>query len=341
MKFPEPLRLGSLLPEAQDLAQITISGISAPKNAFSGSLIVFFKAPLAQELTESLHAAAWIVPPKTELPPHSPPTFVSERPRFTLMQILQRLEPFVVASEPAEHHPTAQIHPSASVAPGVSIGAYAVIAANVQIGQGVQIGAHCVLDQDVCVDKDVVLDPHVHLYPRVSIGARTQICSHTSIGMPGFGFEFEKGGWQRLPHLAGVVVGRDCSIGSHVAIAAGVLEPTRIDDSVILDNHIQIAHNTHLKTGNALAACTGIAGSTTIEPYCQIGGGSMIGGHITIGPQVQLTGMSMVNKSLTEPGRYSSGWPVEPNAQWRRKVAALSRLPGYIKERRAQGQTHE
>jgi UDP-3-O-[3-hydroxymyristoyl] glucosamine N-acyltransferase len=35
--------------------------------------------------------------------------------------------------------------------------------------------------------------------------------------------------------------------------------------------------------------------------------------------------MSLVTKSITEPGIYSSGWPVRPSVQWRRTVAEAHR----------------
>lgn len=341
MKFSEPHALQELFPEAASDVTVMISAITPPQKACCESLVVFFKPPTLEQSLLACQAAAWVVPTDSELPPGSPPTYFVERPRYELMLILRRYRALERPQELAQIDLSAIVHPDAVIGSGVTIGAYAVIAKGVYIDSGCTIGPHCILDERVSLAEGVSLHAHTHLYSDVHIGAHTTIHSHSVLGMPGFGFEFEQGSWEQIPHCGGVCVGQRCVIGSHVSIAAGVIEPTIVGDDVIMDNHIHLAHQVELKQGNAIAACVGIAGSTTIEPYCQIGGGSMISGHLTIGPQVQLTGMSMVNKSLTEPGRYSSGWPVEDNAQWRRKVASLNRLPEYLKKMRRQGAGHE
>jgi UDP-3-O-[3-hydroxymyristoyl] glucosamine N-acyltransferase len=76
----------------------------------------------------------------------------------------------------------------------------------------------------------------------------------------------------------------------------------------------------------AIAACTGVAGSTTIGRRCMIGGGVGFAGHIRICDDVAITGMTMVTRSITEPGTYSSGLPVAPSRVWRRTIATLRRL---------------
>jgi UDP-3-O-[3-hydroxymyristoyl] glucosamine N-acyltransferase len=101
---------------------------------------------------------------------------------------------------------------------------------------------------------------------------------------------------------------------------------------VILDNQIQIAHNVEIGQGSAMAACSVVAGSTTIGKYCQIAGLVGINGHIDICDGVMLTGMTMVTKSITEPGAYSSGMPHTTNKEWRRNMAHLRNLSDF-KER--------
>jgi UDP-3-O-[3-hydroxymyristoyl] glucosamine N-acyltransferase len=75
-----------------------------------------------------------------------------------------------------------------------------------------------------------------------------------------------------------------------------------------------------------MAACSGISGSTTIGRNCTIGGAVGMAGHLTIGDDVHFTGMAMVTRSIHEPGLYSSGVPVMPNAEWRRNAVRFRHL---------------
>ncbi|MEX0614414.1 MAG: UDP-3-O-(3-hydroxymyristoyl)glucosamine N-acyltransferase, partial [Methylophaga sp.] len=49
-------------------------------------------------------------------------------------------------------------------------------------------------------------------------------------------------------------------------------------------------------------------------------------GHIEICDGVQFTGMSMVTKSISQPGSYSSGIPVEPTHDWHKSVIRYRQL---------------
>jgi UDP-3-O-[3-hydroxymyristoyl] glucosamine N-acyltransferase len=95
---------------------------------------------------------------------------------------------------------------------------------------------------------------------------------------------------------------------------------------VKLDNLIMIAHNVHVGAHTAIAALTGISGSTTIGKRCQIAGEVAIGGHLTICDDVVFLGTTMVSHSITEPGVYSSGIPLEKATTWRRMVARFKRI---------------
>ncbi len=65
-------------------------------------------------------------------------------------------------------------------------------------------------------------------------------------------------------------------------------EDTVIGDGVKLDNQIMVAHNVRIGAHTAVAACVGIAGSTTIGERCTIGGASMLSGHLTLADGVRI-----------------------------------------------------
>jgi UDP-3-O-[3-hydroxymyristoyl] glucosamine N-acyltransferase len=104
------------------------------------------------------------------------------------------------------------------------------------------------------------------------------------------------------------------------------VEDTFIEEGVKPDNLIMIAHNVRVGAHTAIAALTGISGSTTIGKRCQIAGEVAIGGHLTICDDVVFLGTTMVSHSITEPGVYSSGIPLEKATTWRRMVARFKRL---------------
>ncbi len=60
-----------------------------------------------------------------------------------------------------------------------------------------------------------------------------------------------------------------------------------------------------------------------------IGGAVGTAGHITIADDVTITGYTMVSHSITEPGVYSSGIPLEEARTWRKLVGHFKRLPLY------------
>src|SRR3546814_1591776 len=76
----------------------------------------------------------------------------------------------------------------------------------------------------------------------------------------------------------------------------------------------------------AIAACTGIAGSTRIGRRCMIGGAVGIAGHIEVADDVIILGRAMVTGSIAKAGIYGSGLPLDDAREWRKTVARVRRL---------------
>jgi UDP-3-O-[3-hydroxymyristoyl] glucosamine N-acyltransferase len=106
----------------------------------------------------------------------------------------------------------------------------------------------------------------------------------------------------------------------------GAIEDTVIGDGVKIDNLVQIGHNVVIGDNTAMAACSGISGSTRIGARCTVAGAVGMAGHLEIADDVHFTGMAMVTRSQREPGVYSSGIPAMPSAEWRRAIGRLRRL---------------
>ena len=233
--------------------------------------------------------------------------------------------------------PAHNIHPSAQISEGVTLGEKVAIGANAVIEKGavisdhVIIGAGCFIGEQAKIGSHTKLWANVSVYHRVEIGTNCLIQANTVIGSDGFGYANDKGTWLKIPQLGSVIIGNNVEVGASTTIDRGALEDTVIKDGVILDNQIQIAHNVVIGENTAMAACSVIAGSSTLGKHCVIAGLVGINGHIDVVDNVVFTGMSMVTKNINEAGVYSSGMPCQTNKEWNKNNARIRKLESILK----------
>lgn len=223
-------------------------------------------------------------------------------------------------------HASAVIAADAQIGEGVHVGAHAVIGSAAQIGAGSFIGPGCYIGREAKIGAGARLAAQVHVGDRVQLGLRCQVQPGAVIGSRGFGNARGPRGWEEVPQLGTVIVGDDVEIGANTCIDRGALDDTVVGNGVRLDNLIQIAHNCVIGEHTAIAACTGIAGSTRIGARCMIGGAVGMSGHLDIADDVAILGMAMVTKSLPLKGVYGSGVPVTAARDWRKQIARMRRL---------------
>lgn len=221
---------------------------------------------------------------------------------------------------------TAEVSPLAHVAANVSIGDRSIIGDNVYVGPGTVIGPDC------SVGDDCRLVANVTLVRDVKLGLRGIFHPGVVIGADGFGNAMTPDGWVKVPQLGGVRIGNDVEIGANTTVDCGAIDDTVIDDGVRIDNLCMIAHNVHIGAHTAVAAMTGISGSTTIGKRCMFAGQVGVVGHVTICDDVVVSGKAVVSKDITEPGVYAASFTAEPAREWSRKVARFRRL-GQLIER--------
>jgi UDP-3-O-[3-hydroxymyristoyl] glucosamine N-acyltransferase len=215
-------------------------------------------------------------------------------------------------------HPEARVDPTCSIAPG------AVIEVAAELGARCRIGANAVVGGGVVLGEDCVIGPGATL-SHALLGDRVVVHAGVRIGQDGFGFAMGEGGHLKVPQLGRVLIGDDVEIGANATIDRGSGPDTVIGRGCKIDNLVMIAHNVHLGPGCIVVAQTGISGST------RIGAGSVLAaqvgviGHLTIGPRVQLAARSAVIRDLPGDQVYG-GAPAVPVKEWRRQVAAISRL---------------
>jgi len=228
-------------------------------------------------------------------------------------------------------HSTAAVHADATVSAKATIGAYVVIGPGTTIADDVVIEAHSFVGSKVHIGAGTRLFPRVTIYNNVHIGKACRVQSGVVLGSEGFGYAWAGEGWKQIQQVGGVRIGDNVHIGANTTIDCGAIEPTRIDDGVVLDNQIQIAHNVRIGRNTAIAGCVGIAGSTHIGTHCQIGGACNIVGHLSIADNVIINAASLVTRSILQAGRYGSGMPLQEEHAWRRSFVNLGKLQELFK----------
>jgi UDP-3-O-[3-hydroxymyristoyl] glucosamine N-acyltransferase len=223
------------------------------------------------------------------------------------------------------------VGPGAVIGKGTSIGPLSVVGEGVVIGSNCRIAAHCVIERSVAIGSDCRIDSGVIIRYGCRIGNRVIIQSGAVIGSEGFGNARENNRFIRIPCFGNVVIEDDADIGAATVIDRGNFEPTIIRQGVKLDNLIHIAHNVEVGDDSAIAAQTGISGSTRIGKRVLIGGQAGFVGHIEIGDDSFVGAKAGVSKDV-KPGAKVTGYPARDLMTMRRIEASQAQLPDLLRE---------
>ena len=184
---------------------------------------------------------------------------------------------------------------------------------------GVHIMAGC------RVEENVTLFPGVVLYEGTRVGPRCIIHSGTVLGAYGFGYKLADGKHVLSSQLGYVELGADVEIGAGSTIDRGTYGATVIGEGTKIDNLVMIAHNVRLGPDCVVVAQSGISGSTRIGAGSILAAQVGVTGHLILGPAVRLAARSAVIRDLPGGDTYG-GAPAVPIRQWRRQLAAMTRL---------------
>lgn len=307
-----------------------ISSIAPLETAGNEQITFISNAKYRPQLTACKAAAIIVSQADVEFCRDDQNLIITENPYLAYALLAQYMDRTPLPAE--QISPSAVISPEAKVGRNVAIGANAVIESGVVLGDNVVIGAGCFIGKNSKIGTNTKLWANVVVYHDVQIGDNCLIQSSAVIGSDGFGYANDKGNWIKIPQTGGVIIGNRVEIGACTCIDRGALDPTVIEDNVIIDNLCQIAHNVHIGFGTAVAGGVIMAGSLKVGRFCQIGGASVINGHMEICDGAIITGMGMVMRPITEKGIYSSGIPLQTNKAWR-KTATLTMNIDKINER--------
>jgi len=220
------------------------------------------------------------------------------------------------------------ISKTASIGKDVYIGAFTYIGDNVIIGDKVCIYPGCYIGDNVVVNEDSKLFAGVKIYNDCSLGSRVIIHSGAVIGGDGFGFAPQKDGtYKKVPQIGNVIIEDDVEIGANTTIDRATMGSTIIRKGVKLDNLIQIAHNVEIGENTAIAAQTGVSGSTKVGRNCIIGGQVGIVGHIQIADGTRINAQSGLSKSVTATNTALTGSPAYDYKSSLKSQAIFRNLP--------------
>jgi len=190
------------------------------------------------------------------------------------------------------------------------IGEFAFVGNRVKIGKNVKVYPQVYVGDDVVIGDNTVVYAGVKLYAMTHIGKNCIVHSGAVLGADGFGFAPQPDGtYKKIPQIGNVFVGDNVEIGANTTIDRSTMESTKIHDGVKLDNLIQIAHNVELGENTAIAAQSGIAGSTHLGKNCVVAGQVGISGHLHIADFTTFGPQAGVMSNVKETGKTIMGYP--------------------------------
>ncbi|MCS7077006.1 MAG: UDP-3-O-(3-hydroxymyristoyl)glucosamine N-acyltransferase [Bacteroidia bacterium] len=206
-----------------------------------------------------------------------------------------------------------------------------VIGEGTFIGDNTEIGANVVIGNHVKIGANCVIYPNVVIYDYTEIGNFVTINAGTVIGGEAFYFKRRPERFDKMLSKGNVVIEDYVEIGCNCTIDRGVSATTRIGAHTIMDNLIQIGHDTVIGKRCLIASQVGIAGVVEIEDDVIIWGQVGINKDLRIGKKAVLLGKTGVMSSL-EGNKTYLGMIAQEAKQTLREVAATKKLPEMLLE---------
>ena len=219
------------------------------------------------------------------------------------------------------------ISETASYGDNLYLGAFSYLGENVKLGDDVKIYPNAFIGDNVVIGNNVMIFPGAKIYSETVIGNNCVIHGGAIVGADGFGFSpDDKGVYSKVPQIGNVIIEDHVDVGAGTTIDRATLGSTIIRKGVKLDNQIQIAHNVEVGEHTAIAAQTGIAGSSKIGKNCLIGGQVGIAGHIQIGNRVKVQAQSGIGRNIKDD-EVIQGSPAFGYNDWNKSYVHFRNLP--------------
>lgn len=330
MKFTANQIAGILEGTVEGNPEIEVSKLAKIEEGIPGSL-TFLANPKYTSYIYSTEASIAIVSKDFEAEQEVKPTLIRVEDAYKAFSKLLEYYNQVKSNKSGIEQPC-YISESATYGEGIYLGAFAYLGDNVTIGKNVKIYPNVYIGDNVTIGDNCVLFAGAKVYSDCVIGNTVYIHSGAIVGADGFGFTpNEKGEYSKVPQIGNVIIEDNVDIGAGTSIDRATLGSTVIRNGVKLDNQIQIAHNVEIGAHTAIAAQTGIAGSTKIGKHCLIGGQVGIAGHLTIGDKVRIQAQSGIGRNIKN-GEVLQGSPSFNYSEWNRSYVHFKNLPKIVQE---------
>lgn len=275
-----------------------------------------------------LSRAAAVLVDASIAPANAPkPLIVVENARLALARLLAALRP--PRPKGPFRHATAVVEPDAEVAPDAYLGAHAYVGRRTRVGAGCVVGAGAYVGDDVTIGESSWLHPNAAVMDGCRLGSRVVLHAGCVVGSEGFGWAFVDGILERIPQVGNVVLEDGVEVGANSCIDRAQTGSTYVGAGTKIDNLVQIGHNSRIGKHCALAALTGLAGSTVVGDYVKIAGQVGTRGHMTIGSHSTVAGQSGVWGDVAE-GTTVSGNPAREHREELRREVMIRRLPKLV-----------
>ncbi|MBH1960180.1 MAG: UDP-3-O-(3-hydroxymyristoyl)glucosamine N-acyltransferase [Flavobacteriia bacterium] len=196
---------------------------------------------------------------------------------------------------------------------------------DIEVGEGTHIHPSAVIGNEVRIGKNCLIFPNVVIGDRTVIGDNVIIQSGTVLGGDAFYYRKLNGNFDRLISVGNVIIEDNVEIGNNCTIDRGVTDSTIISEGSVLDNLIQIGHDTVIGKKVLIASHAAIAGCCIIEDEVTVWGQVGMASGNRVGKGAVLLGKTGVNKDL-EGGKTYFGQLAEEFKQYLRKEVKLKKL---------------
>ena len=304
-----------------------VTGIAEIDKAGRGE-ITFLSNPKYKKFLETTKASCIIVSEKEKSDKKN--LIICKDPYLAFGKLVQFFYP-------EQKFPFSGINSEAVISENVSLGSNINIAPFVFVGKDSSIGSNTNIYPNVTIYDNVEIGENCLIYSNVVIRERCKIGNNVIIhagaviGSDGFGYVWSGDGYDKIPQVGIVVIEDDGEIDANCTIDRAALGETIIKKGTKLDNLVHLAHNVSIDESTAIAAQTGISGSTKIGKRVQVGGQAGFAGHIEVGDDVKIGGQAGITKDV-KPGIFITGTPARPFFQQRKIEAVLALLPKIYKK---------
>lgn len=169
---------------------------------------------------------------------------------------------------------------------------------DIEVGDGTHIHPSAVIGNEVRIGKNCLIFPNVVIGDGTIIGDNVTIQSGTVLGGDAFYYRKHNGEFDRLISVGNVIIQNRVEIGNNCTIDRGVTDSTIIGEGSVLDNQIQIGHDTIIGKRCMIASLTGIAGCCILEDEVTVWGQVGMASGVRVASGTVLLGKTGVNKDL-------------------------------------------